>query len=106
MRTFLDSDATHRSVLLAAVRSPAVFQNLKSQNFPTQCVWGCGQLGTWNHCAWFCPNRLSDLTPPLNPVARRFGWFQRNDDMNIAVWCAKVAQQIRECSTKVPVTTY
>ena len=78
MRGFLDSAPTHRSVLLGAVRSPAVFQNHGSQELPTQCVWGCGQLGSWNHCTWFCPNRPSVLLLPSDPATRRFGWFHRN----------------------------
>lgn len=97
MRSFLDGDSTYRSVLLRAVRSPAVFQSLGSQDFPTQCVWGCGQLGSWNHCTWFCPNRPNDLSPPLDPVARRFGWFHRNENLDNAMWCAQVARKIWEC---------
>ena len=82
MRTFFDGAPTQRSVLLGAVRSPAVFQNHGSQEYPTQCVWGCGQLGSWNHCTWFCPNRPSVLSPPLNPVTERFGWFKKG----VKIW--------------------
>lgn len=79
-----------RSVLLGAVRSPAVFQSPGSQAHPTQCVWDCGQLGTWEHCTWLCPYRPSVLDVPLNPVSKRFGWCQKGENL------AKVAEKIWE----------
>ena len=72
------------------------FDFLECATYPTQCVWDCGQLGTWEHCTWFCPYRPSVLEVPLNPVSKRFGWFQRGENLDNAVWCAKIAEKIWE----------
>ncbi len=34
----------------------------------TACVWGCGCLGTWGHCAWLCAWRPLLIQPPPRPT--------------------------------------
>ena len=40
--------------------------------------------------------RPSVLEVPLNPVSKRFGWFQRGENLDNGAWCAKVADKIWE----------
>ena len=45
-------------------------------NKPLTCMW-CGELGTWNHCAWVCTHRpQSPVILPFSPaeLTARFGW--------------------------------
>ena len=55
MRKFLDGAPTQRSVLLGAVRSPAVFQNPGSQVFPTQLCGTVVNLELGNIVLGFVP---------------------------------------------------
>ena len=52
-----DMDASFRTLLLGAARSPAIFaanRHSNPDNFPTVCVWGCGQLGSWAIALLMC----------------------------------------------------
>ena len=61
MRGFLDGNPAFWTLLLGAARSRACFNKTDNFGFPTECIWGCGCLGSWDHVTWLCPNRPLDL---------------------------------------------
>ena len=72
-----------RAVAVGSVLSPACFQHDGHRVFSDRCIWGCGQLGTWDHIAWHCPDRPCCLPMPRYPVQARFGWVISGGDFNV-----------------------
>ena len=97
-RGWTRGSAEARSIACGANFSPAEF--VGRTNKPVTCIWGCGELGTWNHCAWECSQRpQSPVVPPPRPPAEltaRFGWVMEGqyDANQIHAWLIIVQARI------------
>ena len=60
--------------------------------------WGCGQLGTWDHIAWHCPDRPCRLLMPRYPVQARFGWVISGGELNLLIGWVKWLKKDLVCS--------
>ena len=69
-KTLQTASGAKRFLLLGACCSPAVMGN---DQFSKQCIWGCGQLGTWHHIAWLCDHRPNLSITPLWTAWLRVG---------------------------------
>lgn len=90
--------AIKQNIAMGGVRSPACMT--ENERFPNTCPWGCGHLGSFEHCFWTCP-RIQDIKPvtPKKPMTRRFGWFvkdQIREENRTMDWMVHVIQQIWE----------
>ena len=52
-RKWLFSEPPARTVAMLAAASPA--WQVPGSSF--RCLWGCGELGSWDHICWQCPLR-------------------------------------------------
>ena len=86
-----------RTITVGASVSPAMLQG--RTGVANRCVWGCGDLGTWDHIAWSCSDRpnVADLPPrPSHQLTSRYGWkvgFVPNIDQ-IQAWLVQVQSKI------------
>ena len=60
-------------------------------------IWGCGEFGSWDHCAWLCASRPVQRRPPARPsleLCWRLGWSVEGLDSKVQPWLEKVQRRV------------
>ena len=79
-RKWILSAAPAASVALGATFSPGHWSVLSPPSDQSSlCVWGCGNVGFWDHICWSCPCRPASAPQrPVCPLLARFGWVTKD----------------------------
>ena len=107
VRNWILSAAPAASVGLGATFSPGHWSVLSHAGDQSpSCVWGCGEVGFWDHICWSCPCRPSSAPcRPRCPLLARFGWVGKDTNLpseevdGIRGWLSSC--QLRIWDTKV-----
>ena len=97
-RNWILSAAPAASVALGATFSPGHWSYTDQSSL---CVWGCGNVGFWDHICWSCPCRPASAPQrPVCPLLARFGWVTK-DSSRFPDQIFQVRNWLASCQSRI-----